>query len=262
MTAKGLNDHSVVVDDVYFKRLVPTAGALEDFSRASGNVSVYFRNLKEALLERIREHDGCVMVGCVAWFTDLEILKAVGQHSVAASFILNKENFLKDEHAIRNARRLYEGIHPFKPDKETEAAPYPRVFETISKTGIEFGAFRCCGRLRTESQSPWYMHNKFVVFCDYKETTRTRPDDPYDYMDISIVRPISVWTGSMNFTGSAGNHLENGLFIQDPEIAQAYFGEWGQVAALSEPLNWESADPYSDRLVPPVEWDHLPGAGS
>lgn len=34
--------------------------------------------------------------------------------------------------------------------------------------------------------------------------------------------------------------LENALYITEPAIVEAYFNEYQQIAALSEPLNWGS----------------------
>lgn len=52
--------------------------------------------------------------------------------------------------------------------------------------------------------------------------------------------PSAVWTGSFNFTQNSELSLENALYITDPEIVAAYFEEYGQIAAISEPLDWES----------------------
>jgi len=34
--------------------------------------------------------------------------------------------------------------------------------------------------------------------------------------------------------------LENALYITDETIARAYYREYGQIYAISEPLDWES----------------------
>ncbi|MBD2078393.1 phospholipase D-like domain-containing protein [Leptolyngbya sp. FACHB-17] len=48
-------------------------------------------------------------------------------------------------------------------------------------------------------------------------------------------QPVAVWTGSFNFTYSAANkHLENGVFIDNPEIASIYFQEWAMNFAISQ----------------------------
>ena len=74
------------------------------------------------------------------------------------------------------------------------------------------------------------MHNKFLVFCKWKRGIN----------GCRVVVPESVWTGSFNFTYNAGNSFENAILINNKEIAMAYFKEYAQIAALSEPLEWES----------------------
>ena len=49
-----------------------------------------------------------------------------------------------------------------------------------------------------------------------------------------------VWTGSYNISQTATKSLENAVVIRDQVIAEAYFNEWSQIMALSEPLDWES----------------------
>ena len=52
--------------------------------------------------------------------------------------------------------------------------------------------------------------------------------------------PYAVWTGSFNLTETAEKSLENALLIKNPKIVEAYYKEYGQICAMSEPLNWES----------------------
>ena len=54
------------------------------------------------------------------------------------------------------------------------------------------------------------------------------------------VVPYKVWTGSFNFTNNAERSFENAVVLEEPSIVQAYFKEFQQIAALSEPLDWES----------------------
>jgi len=49
------------------------------------------------------------------------------------------------------------------------------------------------------------------------------------------------WTGSFNFTKNAGYSLENALIVRDKRIVSAYVNEFAQVAAVSEPLDWETS---------------------
>jgi len=265
MPLEGLNELKikikVEVKDDRLRRSIVGLGAQRDFSVSSGGVSVHFKDLKSALIEKIEANTGSVMVGCVAWFTEIDILQAIRRHSVASSFIINKKDFknvfkLQKDQWIA-CKEYFRKFSPFWLDDGDFAEPLPRVFETISEKGSKFEAFRCCGRAKVDNDFPWFMHNKFIVFCDYEEGYMTREDDQYDTRHFSQVTPKSVWTGSMNFTNNAANNFENAVHIDDPQIAAAYFGEWGQIAALSEPLDWEAQEPTSDRSYPPLDWAEL-----
>ena len=41
-------------------------------------------------------------------------------------------------------------------------------------------------------------------------------------------------------SNTATKSLENTVIIHSKKVAQAYFNEWAQITALSEPLDWES----------------------
>ena len=43
----------------------------------------------------------------------------------------------------------------------------------------------------------------------------------------------------MNMSRNAKRSFENALFIEDAKLARIYYQEWGQIMALSEPLDWE-----------------------
>jgi phosphatidylserine/phosphatidylglycerophosphate/cardiolipin synthase-like enzyme len=93
---------------------------------------------------------------------------------------------------------------------------------------------RCVGNHNREKKPAFpRMHNKFLVFCDVLESG----GDLYSGFE---VKPYTVWTGSFNLTKNAAMSLENALVLTDPNIVRAYFREWEQILALSEPLDWGS----------------------
>lgn len=104
------------------------------------------------------------------------------------------------------------------------------ISELSTGGDISIDAVRCVGNLNRE-KSPAFprMHNKFLVFCNIE-----------DREGCEIVEPYAVWSGSFNFTYNAANSLENAVLIRQPEIVKAYYREFGQIMALSEPLNWDS----------------------
>ena len=82
------------------------------------------------------------------------------------------------------------------------------------------------------------MHHKFAVFCERRESNDSAAEEAF-FDDYIVPVPYAVWTGSFNFTYTGTRSFENAVYIEDPEISRAYFNEWEQVAALSEPLDWE-----------------------
>lgn len=96
------------------------------------------------------------------------------------------------------------------------------------------GGIRCVGNHNAD-KNPAHprMHNKFIVFCKIVK-------NKIDRGGWSEIEPESIWTGSFNFTNNAGNSFENAVLLKNKKIAMAYLKEFGQIAALSEPLDWQS----------------------
>ncbi|MEH7870199.1 phospholipase D-like domain-containing protein [Rhizobium laguerreae] len=255
----GLNRIPVRYDERWKNYLNLETGLQEDHSTSSKTVSVHFKNLKQTLIDTINANRGSVMVGCVAWMTDRDVLDAIRENALCSSFILNKEDWLALAYAgsdrRHSLRKTYDGFRAFWASREDELSAIPLVLSTQSETDQQFSAFRCCG-FKAEPAS-WLMHNKFMVFCDYTEVQRARSSYPLDFDEKSKIDAKTVWTGSFNFTPHGQNNFENAVVISDATIANAYFCEWGQIAALSEPLDWNPKKQGSDRFIPPIDWDDL-----
>ena len=92
------------------------------------------------------------------------------------------------------------------------------------------GAVRCAGIVGDRKDIPPRNHHKFAVFCKNalcEHGNRVR-------------HPYAAWTGSFNWTENATRSLENAVVIRDRAIVEAFYAEFQQVAALSEPLDWSS----------------------
>jgi phosphatidylserine/phosphatidylglycerophosphate/cardiolipin synthase-like enzyme len=81
------------------------------------------------------------------------------------------------------------------------------------------------------------MHNKFLVFCNL---TEGKTDEQFPDTTVPTIVPQSVWTGSFNLTKNATMSFENAVLLVGNSVAGAYFNEWAQILALSEPLDWRS----------------------
>lgn len=213
----------------------------EDYSVTDGNIRCYFKNLEFALIQHIREAD--VVLGCVAWLTNFKVLQALSEKR-AVSIIINKEDFLRPDTNAGNdfterLKRSYEimpgGITRFFTNfKINKKSVNLTVLGLSCCSDYSISPIRVMGLCTSEkSRTLPRNHHKFVLFC------KSSPSQKYG-TSINIIEPYAVWTGSYNFTLNAEKSFENALYITNKNIVTAYLMEWGQVAALSEPLDWFS----------------------
>lgn len=200
---------------------------MSNYGIETKEIEVFFKNIKEVLCHKIATSK--LVVGCVAWLTDTDILNALAK--TKASIIVQKEDFLRPDSTgdgKDHLRALYSKI-----DSTCERYSFENtVLPKMSYCGDPcLGGIRCVGN-HNKDKNPAHprMHNKFVIFCKWEKKGN----------GVRVVVPESVWTGSFNFTHNAGNSFENAILIHNKEIATAYFKEYAQIAALSEPLDWES----------------------
>jgi hypothetical protein len=212
----------------------PTVGFKDNSTNTIGApVSVFFRNHKEHLINKIGEYD--FVVGCVAWLTDFDILSALSLLRNVC-IVVQKEDFLRPDYRaggkawesrLRKAYRMLRG----GPDR----FQWPGIISSLSVCcDPSVVGVRCVGNHNSEKHPAFpRMHNKFLVFCEMEDSVAD--DDPS-----ILLFPMEVWTGSFNFTANATKSLENSILIRDEGIATAYFDEFSQIFALSEPLDWTS----------------------
>jgi hypothetical protein len=193
------------------------------------DVSVYFRDIKERLIGFIAEAD--YVFGCVAWLTDYDILAALSEKR-GVSIVVQKEDFLRpdspgwspvDKSGLRNRYELIPGIK-----RRFFATGVAGELSTHGDPGVE--AVRCAGICRSKGGITPKMHHKFAVFC------KARGDHELDGWAL----PYGAFTGSYNWSNNANRSLENAVHIRDAKAAKAFYLEFQQVLALSEPLDWTS----------------------
>lgn len=211
----------------------------------TGNISVHFKGLADQLIEYIKQADA--VVGCTAWLTEPSVLQALAKVPCGVSIIVQKEDFLRPDykstnHHAKQLRQYYKDLAllPFHWHMaEGYWAEIPGVANKLNIAGWPSTdeAVRCCGN-HNNTRVPAHprMHHKFVVFCRAEDI----PTEPYLCPQKRMV-PYAVWTGSFNPTYNGGFSLENAIYIEDKAIAEQYCKEWGQVLALSESLDWETA---------------------
>jgi hypothetical protein len=199
-------------------------------SSDDGLVSVYFRNLADRLIEHIQAAD--IVVGCVAWLTHLDILDALAR-TKGAALIVQKEDFLRPDLNARD-RRVFKqrvrALYDALPEGPQRYAYADCIVSQLSYLGdATLHPVRCVGGHNAERLPAFpRAHHKFVLFCALRDDEQYGP----------LVEPYAVWTGSYNFTANASRSLDNAVVLRDPRFVAAYYQEWAQVVAMSEPLDW------------------------
>ncbi len=210
---------------------------LMDSHALHGDLRVYLREIKEALIGHIDEAE--VVLGCVAWFTDFDILRALKSKRVV-SIVIQKEDFLRPEdpkhtHFHRDLRAAYDAL------STCDRWELPSLARALSTSADpSFDAVRCVGFGNEHGSIRPRMHHKFCVFGRY----RPAKELPGYYKDQSDqndwIDTYGAWTGSFNWTRNASQSLENAVYMADPIVVQNFTKEWANCFALSESLDWSS----------------------
>jgi hypothetical protein len=207
-----------------------------DPSLTSNGTTFYFRDLQRHLLEEIRKAD--FVLGAVAWLTDPALIEALGQTKHGAAMLVQKEDFLRsdceDDNRSAWAQKLRIGYE--KLDKgvvDRFDLPMGAHLSYLGDPGAGTGV-RCVGNYnRTKNPATPRMHNKFAVFCRVSHTGKAEHGS-------HLLQPYGYWTGSFNWSLNAGRSFENAVLTYDTKVAEAAASEWGNMFALSEPLDWET----------------------
>jgi len=229
---------------------------LKNTSCIDGSVECVFKNIEQRLITEIYKHD--YVIGCVAWLTHFDILAALATRK-GVCIVVQKEDFLRPDSgggpSKEDLRAWYKKVRGIcRYDLARHGAG---LVSGLSVCGDPYSAaIRCCGVFEKMKKAVPRCHHKFVVFCDGEiehheavagtdEVCTTglwkgmlvNPGTPA-YNDIHL-KPVSVWTGSFNFTQNAVLSFENAVIISNSGIVRAYTAEFEQVFALSEPLDWK-----------------------
>lgn len=222
------------------------------------NVQVVFHNHKDDLIELIGRYQ--IVLGCVAWLTDYDVLDALAQ-KLLVQIVVQKEDSLKpdstqssktksrkkyDEFKIK-LREKYDAL-PSPSSWFTFGGNFPQLSPISDLENHRIDAVRCMGNHNRDKEiSLPRMHHKFLIFTNGSKTLLpigSPPGDPETYYEerlkVTISEDACVWTGSYNITHNATKSLENAVVLHCPKIAEAFYGEWAQIALLSEPLDWNN----------------------
>ncbi len=194
---------------------------------ANANIEVIFRHHQTRLVQEIDRV--AVVLGCVAWLTDSVVLQALARRT-QVNIVVQKEDFLKPDLGqtwAQNLRALYAAL-----PSPLMRYSLPGGVSSLNYAGDpSIAAVRCVGNHNREKRAAWpRMHNKFLIFCDLEP----------DAHGGQTVVPRRVWTGSYNISLNAAASWENAVLIDNPDVADAFAREFGQILTFSEALDWTS----------------------
>ena len=210
---------------------------LRDLSIMNGKVSAYFRDIETWFVRHC--HEAHAIVGCVAWLTNETMLRAMADLE-AVSLIVQKEDFLRWDSGSKAENWKWDLRLRYNRLKGSSRFILDGLGDLSVCSDDSVYPARCVGNHNSSKKIVHpRMHNKFVVFCRRIERTVEEVFGEH-YVRGPRYEPYAVWTGSFNFSENGTRSFENVVVIEDPIIAQAYYEEWAQIAALSEPLDWFS----------------------
>lgn len=220
MESKNLNLLQPESDGNYGDREIELANNRLSHDVHVCQAQVFFNGLEEKLIEKINQYP--VVVGCVAWLTNENILEALADKD-KVSIIIQKEDFLRPDSGSwsgEKLRRLYQAL-----PNGVEVGDIPDVNVAC---GWQTAPIRWAG-VTTESRlkAQPRMHHKFLVFCEQE-----KPNNGC----FGRLIPKAVWTGSFNLTHNATNSIENALFLTGFDVVNRYFLEWQHVFLISEDI--------------------------
>lgn len=198
----------------------------------SANMSCYFQNLEQELIQKIEQYP--IIVGCVAWLTNKNILHALSKKE-RVSIIIQKEDFLRPDGKSWSGKKLRQMYSKLPPGVFNGCyfTCWGEIIDSLNYNGAWVtNPVRWMGNFNTDKNPAFpRMHNKFLIFCDSQNRNNQ-----------CIIYPRSVWTGSFNLTENATQSLENAVYIRDPKIVEAYYYNWQHIFALSEDIPSEYWD--------------------
>jgi hypothetical protein len=194
------------------------------------------------------------VVGCVPWLTDRDVvdaLTAFGQCCI----VVDKQ------------QPEYEGVRRLASQGRPISSAYLEGFDELATTDEEgngpvigphsglpepmaLGPIRVAGwqEAADGSRRPM-LHSKLLVVG----VTTHYEDDEMFAGDILRFRPVATWMGSANWTHSARQHIEFGLWSDDQQLVDHNYRYLLSLLAFSEPRGAATAGPEPELLS--AIWD-------
>ncbi|KAM9950303.1 hypothetical protein ACTFIT_011553 [Dictyostelium discoideum] len=213
----------------YFKAEINVGGTIIEDTQS---VKCLFHGITNELINLIdNSKKGDFILFCVAWFTNLDILKKLKlakNKGVRILIVILKEPWL-----IKNTKLMTKYSNLNNMD-DLEKKDYLKIFKEYgnefclkkivdwNSLNFEEDTVRVCGKIQTNpSEYISRMHNKFIVFGSFEN---------------GKIEPKTVWTGSFNISIAAGKSFENVIILNSTEAASQYLKQFCLIFFLSEPL--------------------------
>lgn len=197
-------------------------------------VELYTNNIQYHNAECIREHGKHMILGCIAWFSNEEMLTAIAETTRRCLFVVNDEDYSSWTAVLRRYERLPAFEKPlhevFSHLKDNPLNALDRDSKGRKLNKCSFSPVRAYGNSilpgsGTSNSNSSLMHNKYMIF--FKQIVQGGK-----YVDI----PYAVLTGSFNATKNATQNLENSVFIEDDAIAARYLADFSIIFMHSRVL--------------------------
>ena len=185
-----------------------------------------FNNLEDFVVSEIKR--STAVIGCVNYLTSKKIINALAQLKDGMSIIMDKST-VSDNRKKGFPRGAYGFKHfkalKFKIMSLDEQYVFGGHYElNCSDADAEnTDPVRVFGCVVDDGQKKILLHHKFLVFCEL------HPD--------GFIQPLSVITGSYNFTENGSRCRENIIHLRGAQYADGYYGEWRSCFLMSESLD-------------------------
>lgn len=200
------------------------------FSSMPGFCSVHFTNIAKTICGYIEK--ASAVTGCVAWFTNPEILEKLAE--IPSRIAIQREDFMryekKNNETFYQAKYRKEQLERLTRMKTIPLADLykndPLPIPTETRPEFQDLSVRCVGHLEGpggDKKGRCLMHHKFLVFYNYNQRTNR-------------LEPFAVITGSANLSMNMSASIENIVYIEDSEVALRYHQEFMFVYGLSVPV--------------------------
>ncbi len=184
-------------------------------------VQPVFRDHIRTLCALVKRADA--VVGCVAWFTSVPLLREIGSRPCGCSVVVHDDARSTER---QDVRRQYESanrlVYPV-------LGRHPHAFEAVGST--DYG-----------NEARAMMHHKFLVFMQAGTADDRR-----------VLTPYGVWCGSANMTANAERSRESAVVILGETIAAKFVEEWASCVDASHPIEGRVSRSFAAALQPDAE---------